>query len=283
METLGEYLKAAREAKGLTLSEMAERTRISLSFLQALEKDDHDAIPGEVFVSGFLRSYAKELGLREKDVMARYKGAGSGARETKAETPKEPDRYAPPAPKKKVVSGRLVYALAAGVAIVVVIYLLTSPAEVPAPKPVSLPQPAVKPVMSPATTFNNYTTSFEKITPAAPAAVMPHTLGVRPIAGEAAAVAVRLNAREETWYNVSVDGSITRSGLMEPGDVLDLYANSKLTLDLGNAGGVDVQFNGKPLKPFGPSGAVRRGIYFTKDKYGVLPRPIRIHSITPAG
>ncbi len=73
MPTIGEELKAAREAQGLSLTEIAEKTRISHTFLKALEEDDYSVIPGEVFVIGFLRTYSKELGLNVKDVMARYR------------------------------------------------------------------------------------------------------------------------------------------------------------------------------------------------------------------
>ncbi len=73
MATLGEELRAAREDKGLTLRQIAEKTRISLSFLTALEADDYSSIPGEVFVTGFLRSYARELGIPENEMLAKYR------------------------------------------------------------------------------------------------------------------------------------------------------------------------------------------------------------------
>ncbi|MHB8174823.1 MAG: helix-turn-helix domain-containing protein, partial [Nitrospirota bacterium] len=73
MPTIGEELKAAREAKGLSLTEIAEKTRISHTFLKALEEDDYSVIPGDVFITGFLRTYSKELGLSVKDMLARYR------------------------------------------------------------------------------------------------------------------------------------------------------------------------------------------------------------------
>ena len=73
MATLGEELREAREKKGLTLEQIAETTRISHTFLKALEEDNYTVIPGDVFVTGFLRSYARELGIDEKHVLARYR------------------------------------------------------------------------------------------------------------------------------------------------------------------------------------------------------------------
>jgi len=284
MEKPGEYLKAAREAKGLTLSEMAERTRISLSFLQAVEEDDYDSIPGEVFVTGFLRSYAKELGLKEKEVMARYREVSQGENQASPEPQKKPDRYAPPAPAKKAVSGRLIYILVMGVVAAVAAYLLAGPSEGPAPKPVTSPPAAEKPAVRQAATFAGETSAFGRTTTVTASAA--ETLAEAPPQKipEGTAVYLRLTAREETWYNVNLDGSGTRSDLLEPGEVMDIAAKREVVLDLGNAGGVDITYNGKPIKPFGPTGAVRRGILFTKDKPGVIqPRPVRIHSIRPAG
>src|SRR5512143_3986166 len=87
MATLGEELKAAREKSGLTLEQIAETTRISHTFLKALEEDDYAVIPGEVFVTGFLRSYARELGLDEKHVLARYRDAHPLQREEEQPEP----------------------------------------------------------------------------------------------------------------------------------------------------------------------------------------------------
>lgn len=72
MESLGEYLKSQREAKGVTLLEISEKTRITLKILQALENDEKANLPGEAFVKGFLKTYAKFLGLDPADLLARY-------------------------------------------------------------------------------------------------------------------------------------------------------------------------------------------------------------------
>src|SRR5512143_2620669 len=87
MTTLGEELKAARESRGLTLEQIADTTRISHTFLKALEENDYDVIPGEVFVTGFLRTYARELGLDEKQVLARYREAHPLQREEQQPEP----------------------------------------------------------------------------------------------------------------------------------------------------------------------------------------------------
>lgn len=72
MESLGHYLRHERELRQMSLEEIAQTTRIPLRMLQHLEDDQHAALPGEVFTRGFLKSYAKSVGLPVEDVLARY-------------------------------------------------------------------------------------------------------------------------------------------------------------------------------------------------------------------
>jgi len=63
METIGQQLKQARETKKLTLSEAAARTQIKTQQLEALEQDDFSAMPAPIYTKGFIKLYAKTLGL----------------------------------------------------------------------------------------------------------------------------------------------------------------------------------------------------------------------------
>jgi cytoskeletal protein RodZ len=72
MESLGQYLRHERELRQMSLEEIALTTRIPLRTLQHIEDGQLTALPGEVFVRGFLKSYAKSVGLSTDDVLARY-------------------------------------------------------------------------------------------------------------------------------------------------------------------------------------------------------------------
>ncbi|MCB8945517.1 MAG: helix-turn-helix domain-containing protein [Ardenticatenaceae bacterium] len=72
MDELGHILREARETKGYTLAEVQEQTRISLRFLEALEDGEYDALPTAVHVRGFLRNYARFLGLDPEPLLNRY-------------------------------------------------------------------------------------------------------------------------------------------------------------------------------------------------------------------
>jgi len=72
MESIGRYLKTTREAQGMSLEELSRATRIPVASIERLEGDHFDDLPGEVFVRGFLRAYARAVGAPVDDVLARY-------------------------------------------------------------------------------------------------------------------------------------------------------------------------------------------------------------------
>ncbi len=72
MESFGEYLTRERELRNIELDEIAQITKIKLRFLQALESDTFCDLPNETFVRGFLKAYARHVGLDEHDILLRY-------------------------------------------------------------------------------------------------------------------------------------------------------------------------------------------------------------------
>ncbi len=72
IDELGHILREARETKGFTLREVQEKTRISSRFLEALEMGDYNRLPTPTHVRGFLRNYARFLGLDPNPLLERY-------------------------------------------------------------------------------------------------------------------------------------------------------------------------------------------------------------------
>lgn len=70
--TLGEKLRQAREERGMSISEAAEQTRISALYLESIENNDYRPLPGGIFNKGFVKSYAKTLGLDEQEALQDY-------------------------------------------------------------------------------------------------------------------------------------------------------------------------------------------------------------------
>jgi cytoskeleton protein RodZ len=69
---LGFFLKSERERKGLSLEHLAKVTRLRVQYIEALETEDWDKLPSQVFIKGFIKTYAKALGLEYREVMAQF-------------------------------------------------------------------------------------------------------------------------------------------------------------------------------------------------------------------
>jgi len=289
MATLGEELKAAREGNGLTLRQIAEKTLISMSFLAALEADDYSSIPGEVFVTGFLRSYARELGIPEKEVLARYRELNPPPAEPsysqirKQHKPKPSLMRIPHGlvVRKMPLPALIVAGLILGGILTVLAITFTSkktpepavikevPVQAAPPKPF-VPATATANAFKPGTSFKPATPQVEENTPHQGASQIK-TLQV-----------VKLTATEKSWYSYSADNGQRKRGIMDKGATLSIIADDTISLDLGNAGGVRVEYNGKELKPYGGHGIPIKNIVFSKDIPGEVksqetrPEPIEI-------
>lgn len=77
--SIGTTLKRGREQKRMSVAEVSRVTRIPVATLDAIESDRFDDLPGEVFVRGFLRSYAQAVGIAPQEVLARYTSSRSVA------------------------------------------------------------------------------------------------------------------------------------------------------------------------------------------------------------
>ncbi|MCS6874853.1 MAG: helix-turn-helix domain-containing protein [Pyrinomonadaceae bacterium] len=70
--TVGEKLKKAREARGMSISQVAEQTRISAHYIEAIENNDFSVLPGGVFNKGFIKLYARCVGADEQEIVQDY-------------------------------------------------------------------------------------------------------------------------------------------------------------------------------------------------------------------
>src|SRR5262249_32024864 len=86
MGAFGERLRREREMRGITLDEISESTKISRRHLESLETEDFEALPGGIFNKGFVRAYARYLGIDEDQAVADYSASS-------AEEPAPPDKF----------------------------------------------------------------------------------------------------------------------------------------------------------------------------------------------
>src|SRR5262249_50311617 len=96
LASFGEELRREREIRGISLKEIADATKISKRFLEAIEKNDHRTLPAPVFTRGFVREYARYLGLNADDMVNRYNFAAAG--DDRIEKSPHPTRLPHPPP-----------------------------------------------------------------------------------------------------------------------------------------------------------------------------------------
>ena len=72
MATVGQYLRELRDQRKMSVGEVSRATRVPMASVERIETDRFDELPGEVFVRGFLKSYARALSVPTDDVLARY-------------------------------------------------------------------------------------------------------------------------------------------------------------------------------------------------------------------
>ena len=78
LASFGEELRREREIRGISLKEISDATKISKRFLEAIERNDHRTLPAPVFTRGFVREYARYLGLNAEEIVNRYNFAAAG-------------------------------------------------------------------------------------------------------------------------------------------------------------------------------------------------------------
>jgi cytoskeleton protein RodZ len=254
MGVFGDRLRREREMRGITLDEIAESTKISRRHLEALERERFDQLPGGVFAKGFVRAYAHFLGIDEDQAVADYSLASNEQPEPEDKFPleihDEPDRELNPRRSRLP----FIFALAAlaGVLVGYFFWLKSKPHNGPgsattqeAPAPNAVPKastPPATPVSSP------------EPTAATPAPIKPEPQAaatVQPKKPAEKTFFVVVKAKEDAWVSIVADGrSVMQRTLIADRQKL-VKAGKQIVLRTGNAGGIDVIFNGKALGALG--------------------------------
>ncbi len=123
MESIGEFFRQVRETKGLTIDEVAAKTRIRTDFVKALEDGNFAKLPDQVFARGFVRSYARSLGLDEDDAIQRFVQSAGAYYDKQIERERLKVRQAEEERKRQ--ANRKAVAVAIGIAIFTLIFLLS--------------------------------------------------------------------------------------------------------------------------------------------------------------
>jgi cytoskeleton protein RodZ len=237
MGSFGENLRRERELRGVSLREIADGTKISLRFLQALEDDRVDVLPGGLFPRAFVKQYATFLGLDVDKAVANFLT-------THAEAPPERRAYSEPPRRRSPVS--LGQAFLAAVAAVALTFRRGSEGERARPEPTPTPvvaAPAVLPT--------------DRVFPS------PSLAPTSDATGDS--LVLTMTAEQDCWVEVRADGETVINRVLAEGESQTLEARGEIVLSVGNAGGLSIRVNDRPALPLGRSGEVRKNIVITRQ------------------
>jgi len=246
MASLGQDLKRERELRGISLKEISSSTKISMRFLQALEEDRLDILPGNFFIKAILRSYAKFIGLEEDYVLNRFYETSLELEQSQES--KHIKRKTRPGITKNVK--KLIYFVALIIILLAFLFFLyylfflkkqTSPTiEEPKDSTILQEENALPP---------------------------SRTLPLAEFIPEEEILTIEISFLEETWLQVWADSVLKVDGLKQPGEIFIIEANEELLIHTGNAGGISYILKNKQGKKLGPSGSVIRNIRITLKNY----------------
>lgn len=270
---LGDVLRQERERQNLTIHDIEDRTNIRTLYLEAIEAGNYKVVPGEVYLKGFIKSYATALGLDGAAMVRLYveektppapppveqAPADDAAKEEAVPAPVEEA----PAPRESVrVRRKRRKSSSSGLVLLCAVLLCagaagywllgakesgaaTEQAKTPAQSAVTQP-PASQPVEEP------------KAPAKAPAP--PEKKQEKP-------VEITAKFSDRCWISVYVDGKSALVQTIPAGKTLTWKADKEVKIYAGNAGAVEVLYNGKNAGKLGAAGEVVT-IGFTKDGYG---------------
>jgi cytoskeleton protein RodZ len=337
--SFGERLRREREMRGVSLDDIAAGTKIGTRLLRALEEEHFESLPGGIFNKGFVRAYAKYLGLNEDEAVADYLhaagetapdpkliaeqnssridrtrsdsgdsraagfplipvlilllviAAGAGGwqiyqerqrdREAKRESARTPVNSAPASTASPTASNSMTAATPsnqpeAGATKTeatnnptTVPAITTIPANTPPASSVDLNAPSPKIADS---TGNGQPTQTPGIaTPNPQRATGSGSSTSYSTASSGQYFEVTVRAKDSAWVSIKSDGSILVRGIIRPPDVKTIRANEQVVFFTGNAGAVEVSFNGQTVPLVG--GPNQEGVLVFNPQGLVPPKP----------
>ncbi len=245
-------LKEMREARGLSLRNIFEMTRVSRINITAVENSDFDRLPPPVYARKFIREYARAVGIDEKPILDRYEKHLESLKPPQEETeirrpwPETGRRY-------RFLFMSLAAVIIAGI-LVCALFLYDQGGKPPSPAPaVESPSPAqVIPAPAQTAAVPNdpaQITAFQSApAPAGKSILQPAAAGKM--------YHLVIEARELTWIRITEDRNPSYQALLKPGEKIERMASDYFQLDIGNAGGINLTFQGKSLGSIGKQGQI---------------------------
>jgi cytoskeletal protein RodZ len=307
MKSLGQYLRAERQAKGISLEQISADTRISMDMLRAIEHGNVEQLPAPVLIKGFLKAYAEKIGLDPEEVIVAYQNLIEEAGDHQEGIERFHQQLQPQSSNKKLFVIVITLTLLTGL-----FFFWYRPSSVRQQSRSSSPgefvsQTAVdqraaksdpdsgikqaKSAQSSRRTQDELMTGSEPdnselgdqavsvaSTGAAvskidggsgyPSGESPQEEGI--FSSDQSRYLLRVEAAEITWIRISTDETGEHEYLLQAGEQLTWRASSSYKLLIGNAGGIQLYLNDEPLKRLGETGQV---VYLKLPNPSLLLKP----------
>jgi cytoskeleton protein RodZ len=269
--SFGVRLKEQREQRGITLEEISSTTKIGTRMLVALEQDHFDQLPGGIFNKGFIRAYARCVGMDEDQAIADYLIA-SGNLPSEKEKDKRSDGVVEPAFELQAnAEGRestLPWGTFAILLLLVALGFVAWSSYSSKARRSSTKTLAPIPASTPA--FVAPTNSATPVsTPPAPAP----TQVAQPSISKPLSLKIALHA--ESWLSITADGHpVLQGSSFSAPTQKTIHAEREIVVKAGNVGALDLEFNGKKLPAQGTDGEVKSLTFDAAGVHQSAPSPM---------
>jgi cytoskeleton protein RodZ len=282
----GSTLRDARERKGISLREIATRTKISVAVLDALERNDISRLPGGIFSRAFVRAYAHEVGLDPEQTVQAFVEQFPHDSVVAGHTAADPIEDNVALESDRRVASTVLWMIVVGIPLAgFVMYFATAgrpaPPDAAEPAPIAAPAPENKPAIPesrlpatppveatagstrPATVDAAGSTTVQSRSAGSPSGSTSAAATSAPTRSEAddgAATAnpnrltIGLVARRTVYVSAIADGRTVMSRLLQPGDRTSVEVSREMVLTAGDAAALSLTLNGAEARPLGKAG-----------------------------
>jgi cytoskeleton protein RodZ len=230
--SFGEKLREARESKGYSLDYIEEETKIRKLYIDALERETFNVLPPRVYATGFVRRYSKFLELNADEMVEEFQRLAyydEPLHEEPEIIKEEKVGFGLNISYRNILAG-IIFLIIAIWAGKLVLGYITGSINIP-DKQAAVPPQVEEPVKK------------------TPLPVMPEK------------ATVIIEARQDCWLNVVVDGETVLTKTLRAGEKEEFEGKQSVYIKAGNAGGIDITYNGKKVEPIGKYGEVKEVEY----------------------
>jgi len=277
-ETVGEILFSARTNAGRTKLQISEVTRMSEEILQYLETDNFDMLPARVYVRGFLRNYATELGLDVEHLLEKYEVQTGQTHKSKGDFWEVKEKTIEEKRSPVNISKNHILMAIGVIAVIIIVVLILRNGNDP---DVSILRgiPDVKEIIDKeneksqhSAELNSPEDSIETINSEKPK-ISSFNTQVKKQYNQPLKLSIIANPTDTAWFNIitisSTDGKPDTSYydfILHPGEIKTLTAGDAFIFKtIGNAGGFGIEFREKKFSSIGGRNEVLKNIYFSRD------------------